>query len=308
MQNDKIILESYEGSHSNVELIPIGKNSMFNIASARKSYLALAIGFALYDNKICSLDDLISKYLSIYDTGVFRGTTIRHLVTHSHGLNEKEDGSIYREFKVGERWAYRGVNVRIMTELFKYLYGYDFTKLLQNRVFKPLGFRYTEWVTEASEDLVKVIDDPNEEAKFQLYSSGDGMGSNLHTTAKEFALWGNLHLNMGCHEGIQVVPREVIQLCTSIQNVQYDDVRSPDNGLFWYVQGEAKDMSEIGEYVPRNSYQILGNTGPLLLVVPKHRLVVVRMYNKRYNYGGSNYLHYLREFSNLASNTFAVYS
>ena len=29
------------------------------------------------------------------------------------------------------------------------------------------------------------------------------------------------------------------------------------------------------------------------------------MYNKRYNYGGDNYLYYLREFSNLVADTFS---
>jgi len=307
MQNDEIILEHYEGFHSNVNSTPIDANSMFNIASARKSYLALALGFAIYENKIDSLDDLISKYITLYDTDIFGGTTIRHLVIHSHGLSERADGTIYREFKAGEKWAYRGVNVRIMTELFRYLYGYDFTKLLKERVFGPLGFKHTEWSTEGSGKLVKVVDNPNEEATFQLFTSDDGMGSNLHTTAKELALWGNLHLNMGCYKGVQVVPEEIIRICTSIQSPQYDDARLPFNGLFWYIQGESKDQSEIGEYVPQHSYQILGNTGPLLLVVPERRLVVARMYNKKYNYGGSKYLQYLREFSNLASDTFIMH-
>ncbi|RHB51738.1 hypothetical protein DW881_00700 [Exiguobacterium sp. AM39-5BH] len=73
--------------------------------------------------------------------------------------------------------------------------------------------------------------------------------------------------------------------------------------MFWYVQGEPKAWRELGEAVPAGSYQILGNTGPLLLVIPAYRAVVVRMYNKRYNYGGERYLDYLREFSNLAAET-----
>ncbi|OIN66582.1 penicillin-binding protein [Exiguobacterium sp. KRL4] len=306
MQNDQIILEHYEGVHGNEHSNLIGIDSMFNIASARKSYLALAIGYALYEKKIHSLDDCVSKYLKNYDQQIFQGTTIRHLMTHSHGLDERDDGSIYREFAAGESWAYRGINIRIITELFKYLYDYDFTQLLKERVFMPLGFKSTEWSTEESEALVKVIDYPEQKATFQLYPYDDGMGSNLHTTAREFALWGNLHLNMGRHEGIQVVPEDVIRLCTSIQSLQYDDGRLPANGLFWYVQEKAKERSEIGECVPKGSYQILGNTGPLLLVVPENHLVVVRMYNKRYNYGGKNYLHYLREFSNRASDAFTI--
>lgn len=303
MQDNHIVFEHYEGSHSNHDSKLIDVNSMFNIASARKSYLGLAIAFALYEKKIHHLDDLVSDYFDQYDPELFKGTTIRHLVTHSHGLNRDGRGMIYREFDAGQGWAYRGVNVEIVTELFKRLYGYDFPYLLQQRVFLPMGLTGTEWATRGSTRLVKVVTDPDERASYKLNASSDGMGSNLHTTAREFAEWGNLHLNHGRHHGVQIVPEEVIRLATSIQSPAYVDASFPTNGLFWYVQGEPKAWSELGETVPAGSYQILGNTGPLLLVIPDYRAVVVRMYNKRYNYGGDHYLHYLREFSNLAAET-----
>ncbi|PDM37047.1 hypothetical protein CMV37_26035 [Bacillus cereus] len=63
-------------------------------------------------------------------------------------------------------------------------------------------------------------------------------------------------------------------------------------------------LSELGERVPKGSYQILGITGPTILIIPEYNVVVAKMYNKRYNYGGDNYLYYLREFSNLVADTF----
>ncbi|EDL64615.1 hypothetical protein BSG1_09116 [Bacillus sp. SG-1] len=57
----------------------------------------------------------------------------------------------------------------------------------------------------------------------------------------------------------------------------------------------------MGGRVPKGSYQILGVTGPTILVIPEYNAVVVKMYNKRYNYGADNYLYYLREFSNLVA-------
>ncbi len=41
-----------------------------------------------------------------------------------------------------------------------------------------------------------------------------------------------------------------------------------------------------------------------IIDMPKHNLVVAKMYNKMYNYGVGNYLHYLREFSNLVADMF----
>lgn len=192
----------------------------------------------------------------------------------------------------------------MMTELISKLYGKSFPELLRDRVFLPLGLYETDWYTNPNDELVKVIDHPNEAASFKIGSTKDGRDSNLHTTAREFALWGNLHLNEGFLNGKQIVPKGVIQLATKVQSLNYNDKETPLNGLFWYVQDRPALKSEIGERVPKGSYQILGITGPTLLVIPKYNLVVAKMYNKRYNYGGNNYLHYLREFSNIVADTF----
>jgi CubicO group peptidase (beta-lactamase class C family) len=305
IKDNDIVLEHYEGYHSNLEgSAPITKSSKFNIASARKSYLGLAIAFALYEKKISSIDDFVVDYFDGYDKELLANTTIRHLVTHSHGLHKKEDGTLFREFNAGQGWAYRGINILMMTELINRLYGKSFPQIIKERVFLPLGLNETAWYTNPTAELVKVIDDPNEAATYKLGSTNDGSCSNLHTTAREFALWGLLHLNKGYLNGKQIVPEEVIRLATIVQSPNYDDKETPLNGLFWFVQDRPASKSEIGERVPIGSYQILGITGPTLLVIPEHNLVVAKMYNKRYNYGGENYLSYLREFGNIVADTF----
>ncbi|MFP7298682.1 serine hydrolase domain-containing protein [Neobacillus niacini] len=301
MKDNQIVLEHYSGYHSNTaHARPVDESSQFNIASARKSYLGLVIAYALYEGKINNLDDHASQYFHHIDQELLGKTTIRQLVTHSHGLHQREDGSIFREFEPGEGWAYRGINVLMMTELVNRLYGKSFPELLEEKVFEPLGLKQTAWQTEPHEKLVQVVNDPSMPASYTIGQTKDGTESNLHTTARELALWGNLHL----HKGQQIVPEEVIQLATQIQSPPYKNKDLPQNGLFWYVQGTPALQSEIGERVPKGSYQILGITGPTLLVIPEYNIVVAKMYNKRYNFGGSNYLHYLREFSNLVSDLF----
>src|SRR5690606_16057193 len=132
-------------------------------ASARKSYLGLAVAYAVYEGKIKSLDDDATEYFSEMDEQLLGKTTIRHLVTHSHGLNQKEDVTIIREFEPGKNWAYRGVNVSMMTSLVNRLFQKCFPELLLERVFRPLGFNNTAWQTKGNEALVKVINNPDEE-------------------------------------------------------------------------------------------------------------------------------------------------
>lgn len=65
IKDNEIILEHYCGYHSNlVSSAPITESSKFNIASARKSYLGLAVAFALYEKKIKSIDDYAVDYTS----------------------------------------------------------------------------------------------------------------------------------------------------------------------------------------------------------------------------------------------------
>ncbi|PFA67167.1 penicillin-binding protein [Bacillus sp. AFS015802] len=305
LKDGEVVVDHYSGRHSHeINARQVQADSQFNVASARKSYLGLAVSYALYDKHIESLDDPITAYMSEWDSPLGKEMTIRHLVTHSHGLDVDTEGNCFREFKAGTNWVYRNIGVEIMTELIHKLYGKGFPQLLEERVFSPAGLKETGWRTEEDQNLVHIIEARTTPALTGLGTNNDGKEKNLFVSPREFALWGQLHLQMGRMNGEQVVPREVIEISTSIQNGAYADPSLPDNGLFWYVQGAPRSKSEIGERVPRAAYQIIGVTGPTLLVIPSLNVVVAKMYNKRYNYGGKNYLHYLREFSNKVSDVF----
>lgn len=305
IKDNKIVLEHYSGYHSNTSTNKkVTASSQFNVASARKSYLGLMVAYALYEGKINSIDDEAIKYLKDFDSALLGKTTIRHLVTHSHGLGETNDGTIFREFEPGQAWAYRNVNVRMITRLIYQLYSKSFPELLKERVFTPANFQETGWRIQQNENLVKVVNNPSEDAINEIGTVDDGTQKNLFVSAREFAQWGNLHLNQGMINGKQMVPKEVIKIATSLQSPAFANKELPQNGLFWFIQNEPALSSELGERVPKGSYQILGITGPTLLVIPEYNVVVAKMYNKRYNYGGDNYLYYLREFSNLVADTF----
>ncbi|HHL0970289.1 TPA: serine hydrolase domain-containing protein [Bacillus cereus] len=306
IKDNKIVLEHYSGYHSNTSTSKnVTASSQFNVASARKSYLGLMIAYALYEGKINSIDDEAIKYFKDFDPALLSKTTIRHLVTHSHGLEETNDRTIFREFAPGQSWAYRDINVRMMTRLIYQLYNKSFPELLKERVFKPANFQETGWRVQRDENLVDVVNNPNEDAISEIGTVDDGTEKNLFVSAREFAQWGNLHLNQGGIDGKQIVPKEVINIATSLQSPTYINKELPQNGLFWFIQNEPAQLSELGERVPKWSYQILGITGPTILVIPEYNVVVAKMYNKRYNYGGDNYLYYLREFSNLVADTFS---
>ncbi|KFN00995.1 beta-lactamase family protein [Bacillus clarus] len=275
IKDNQIVLEHYSGRHSNSpNSLKVTASSQFNVASARKNYLGLMVAYALYEGKIKSLDDYVIKYFKGYDPELLGKTTIRHLVTHSHGLNETDEGTIYREFEPGQAWAYRDINIRMMTYLINHLYNKSFPELLKERIFTPAKFQKIGWRIKQDDHLVKVVVNPNEDAICSVGTADDGTEKNLFVSAREFAYWGNLHLNKGFINGERIVPNEVIEIATSMQNPIYKNKELPQNGLFWFVQNEPALLSELGERVPKVSYQILGVTGPTILVIPKYNVVV----------------------------------
>lgn len=268
IKDNKIVLEHYSGYHSNTSTTKrVTASSQFNVASARKSYLGLMIAYALYEGKINSIDDEAIKYFKDFDPALLSKTTIRHLVTHSHGLEETNDRTIFREFAPGQSWAYRDINVRMMTRLIYQLYNKSFPELLKERVFKPANFQETGWRVQRDENLVDVVNNPNEDAISEIGTVDDGTEKNLFVSAREFAQWGNLHLNQGGIDGKQIVPKEVIKIATSLQSPTYINKELPQNGLFWFIQNEPAQLSELGERVPKGSYQILGITGSTLSLI-----------------------------------------
>ncbi|MYL49863.1 serine hydrolase [Halobacillus litoralis] len=305
IKENEIVLEHYSGSHSNTSNAkPVHENSRFNVASARKSYLGLCIAIAQYEGKIRSLDDYAREYFKDIDSDILKDTTLRHMVTHTHGLDENSEGEIIREFDAGEKWAYRGINIKLMTQLIHNLYGVPFTELLYRKVFLPMGLKETGWETQENDDLVKVIIDPDKNGEDTTGSKEDGTESNLFVSTREFALWGNLFLNKGKMNGKQIIPEEVTEFAIRIHTPEHLSKEYPRNGMFWFLQDVPREQSELGDRVPTGSFQILGVTGPTLLVIPKYKVVVAKMYNKRYNYGNENYLYYLKEFSNIVADTF----
>ncbi|WP_010275975.1 serine hydrolase [Paenibacillus senegalensis] len=108
IQDGVIVNEWYYGSHELTEQNrKVDEKSQFNIASIRKTYKGFAMSLALYEGKIKSLND--SDYLDDLDEDVIAGTSISHLLTHTHGLK----GPWKRVFPDGTDWKYNNAGVNL---------------------------------------------------------------------------------------------------------------------------------------------------------------------------------------------------
>ncbi|XKE94562.1 beta-lactamase family protein [Metaplanococcus flavidus] len=289
MQDGEIVVEEYWGTHSKDENAKkVQETTQFHIASVRKCYIGFAAAYAVHEGLIRSIDDLVTEYVLTDEAELFKGVTIRHLLTHTHGLKNSSD-KIQKEFSPGESWAYRGIGIDTLTEVIENAVGKSIAEILTEQVFSKLNFTETGWHSEMNENLVDVIRDPDDSSWYNG-TSVSGNERNMYVSVRELAKWGELHLNKGRIAGEQIVPSDIIELATSVQSPEMMDGDLPQNGFLWFVKDLPAKKTEIGEAVPEGSFQILGYTGVTLLVIPKYNLVAVRAFNSFGSPAGYDYL------------------
>ncbi|MBM0066782.1 serine hydrolase domain-containing protein [Alkalicoccobacillus gibsonii] len=302
---DKVVVDEwYSGTHdSYVGSRHVDEKTQFNVGSIRKTYLALAISLLIEQGKIRTIDDHIVTYLEEYEKAV-EGTSIRHLLTNSHGLIET-DNHFEREFPVGESWAYRSPGITMLIKLVKKLSGQDLSAFMKSHVFNPFQLNETGWKTEYNEDMIynyyhykDTWVGPN--------NSDKGDQSNLFISARDLAMWGYIHLEKGCLHDKQILPQRVFERIMTPQTPITVPAHFPLNGFIWWLQNDTP-LNQLGEDLPSCSFQILGITGCICLVIPKYNAVVVRMYNQLNESKGYDYLKDIREFGNVANDLLSTY-
>lgn len=296
IHDDKVVSEQYWGRYSDTENSkPIRNDSQFHVASVRKSYLGFAVAHAIVKGYISGIDDYITDYLPELNKDVLGSTTIRHLLTHTHGLRPDKQEQIIRSSPAGQFWEYRGIGVDMLAKIVKKTTNQTISQILNSEVFLPLGLTQSGWYALPNDKLVDVIRDPNDRHWTTSDNvSGDKM--NMYVSAQDLAYWGYIHLKHGMISGKQVVSREVLRMATSLQSPKEMDKDCPQNGFLWFVKDLPAQRTEIGELVPNGSYQILGYTGVTLLVIPDKNIAAVRMLNSFGSPPGYDYLADVRDF------------
>ncbi|QGQ93862.1 class A beta-lactamase-related serine hydrolase [Paenibacillus psychroresistens] len=268
IHNDCIVNEWYTGIHDITETGRlVDAESKFNIASTRKTYLGFAISLALHEGRIKSINDYVTEYLDDLNKDLMGTTTIRHLLTHTHGLQ----GHNKRVFSPGTDWQYNNAGVNLLIKIIHKVFDKPLASVMEERLFSPYGFTQTAWVKEKNDKLIWLDED---------YIGNQGSDANLFVSTKELALWGYIHLTKGKYMGRQILPSSIFEQAVEIVTPSHLDEILPRNGFFWWVQDKARAMSELGSEVPVGSYQSLGFYGNAVLVIPEYNAVAVRMLNQ----------------------------
>lgn len=202
-RNGNIIAETYAK--------PFHKDYMHRIYSSSKTFVALAVGYAVTKGIMKTTDklvDLMKSYLKGEPSQRVKETTVFDCLTMSlghtgdpapekpyHWLTNNVNNSV-DYCAPGTRFIYNS-GAELMAASIKELTGMEFLDFLRP-VFDKIGVSKDVWCVKNAEDV----------------SWG---GSGVILTLRDFAKVGELVLNLGKADGEQLIDREYMEQMTSMQ-------------------------------------------------------------------------------------------
>ncbi|WP_026416057.1 serine hydrolase domain-containing protein [Actinomadura oligospora] len=236
-----------------------GKNSRFQSWSMAKSYTGDAVGIALAEGRIHSLDDTVAKYVPELANADYGKVTLYNLLRMSSGIGWDEttdDIAMHPAFSLGlstpVQWAagrrtvspqgskfnYTSLNSALLAQVVANVYGMPFTRFLQKRIWEPTGMADTDYVGTDSH--------------------GHALGyCCIYATDRDFARFGKMMLDGGRVAGRTVVP------ASWVERVHKPSGVSPSYGLQWWIDGT-------------DGYYASGLGGQVTYVDPARKVVIVR--------------------------------
>lgn len=195
---------------------------MIESMSVTKSIVALAIVKLLTDGNLTSVDQPVSDFYPEWKQGSKRKITIRHLLSHTSGLQNVPHASeeIYPapDFvqlalaaeltsEPGEVFSYNNKAVNLLSGLVEKCSGQRLDEYVGDQLFSELGIERYEW--------------------FRDDSGNPHAMSGLQIDPKDLLKIGQLVLNRGSWESRQVLSSELLDEALSAQG-------SPICGFLWW--------------------------------------------------------------------------
>jgi CubicO group peptidase (beta-lactamase class C family) len=250
------------------------EKSYSNSFSMAKSVVGILTGTALKEGKIKSLSQPVSDFIPEFKNPPNDQLTIYHLLTMSAELNWDES---YSSLTSETTEAYYGKNLRRQMLRLKttglpgkeFNYQSSCTQLLGMVLEQATGKKLADY---CSEKLWLPIGAEND-AQWSL-DRNNGMEKAyccIYSNARDFARIGKLYLDSGRWNGIQIVPEDYV--LNSITPAPLADKSKPNTeyGYQWW----------IGVYSGRQVFYARGILGQYILVLPKEKLIVVRLGHQR---------------------------
>jgi CubicO group peptidase (beta-lactamase class C family) len=219
-----------------------------DVASVQKSVTSTLVGMAR-EKGLLELDDRVSDYLdtgwSMAPTPDESTVTLRHLMTHSSGLDPR---TLTRTTDAGREFDYNNYAYQKLHRVLAKVANLDNNALSRAWLFDMIGIG-GEWVDRTDVDPMGQV---------QL---------GLKLSARDMARFGLLAMRGGVWDGKQMTPEG-----------WFDEAWAPsevkgDYGLLWWLQGRKPSLEGKA---PRDLVSALGAMDQKIYIIPSLKLVVTR--------------------------------
>ena len=235
------------------------RDTRFQSWSMAKSFTSAAVGIALDEGAIDSIDDPVTKYIPDLAGSGYDGVSIRDLLRMSSGIAWEETLDVppvhvaaslgaplpamakqrKRGWEPGSRFEYTSMNSFVLAWLVARATGVPYHRYVEQKLWQPGGM----------ESTVHLGNDSN----------GNSMGyCCYYATDRDFARFGLLYLRGGRANGRQVVPEWWVK-----ESTRPSASFNQGYGLHWW-------LGEDGDFMAS------GLAGQHIYVSPKYKVVIVK--------------------------------
>lgn len=258
IKNDSIWHESYFDGFN--------KDSKSNSFSMAKSIVTAALGKAIMQGKIKSLDQKVTDFFPELKGKFAKEVTVGDLSSMASGLSWDE--KYYSPFSIVTRAYFDDDLKKVILGLeinekpgqsFKYLSGA--TQLLAMCIEKATGEYVSDYV---SKNFWQPMGAENE-ALWQLDHEPDGIEKAyccIASNARDFARFGKLYKQNGKWNGEQILDSTFVKKCIT---PRFES--SPQYGYGWWMHNiKGKEL-----------FYMRGHLGQFVIVIPEDDLIIVRL-------------------------------
>lgn len=243
-----------------------GPDDRFTSWSVGKSFVATLVAMAMRDGLIDSLDDPAEKYAAQFEGSDYGGTSLRHLLMMSAGVDFNEDygapdsdidpfffdafimgknvdemaAAIERDRPAGEDLHYVSPNTHVLSAVVRAVYDKPLAAIMEEQIWKPLDMSGDAYWS-------------------QNVQGGNGIAIGyccLNAKLEDYARFGQFYLQDGVWNGQRLLPEGWVTMATTPQapfqepGATYDIV---GYGLHFWVpedaDGEFQMAGVFGQYI-----------------------------------------------------------
>jgi CubicO group peptidase (beta-lactamase class C family) len=276
IKDGNLLHESYYNGYTS--------ESISNSFSVAKSIISLLMGAAILDGKIKSIEEPVFKYFPPFNTPSNKDLKIIHLLTMSSGLNWEEGYSslfsptteayygdhLKRQISAlqvinipGQKFCYQSCNTQVLSYIIENATGKSIAEYAEEKLWRPMGATHTALWSK---------DNPHGDEKAYCC---------FFATAEDFAKVGQLILNKGKWNGVQLIDSDYLKEATKPATWLKDGQGNHPLDFYGYQFWLAKYRGE-------NVVMAQGLAGQYIFVLPSSNLVVVRLGHNKCKFRTAN--------------------